>query len=223
MTTVCFFSPHPDDIELFCGGTLLDHEQRNDQLFIIMMTKGGKGTINPFTSEEKLEKIREKEAIQRYDLVKNLKLIFMDFKDGEVKVNDESIIIIQSLLNQINPTLIYIPEYLFNWVTWKHSDHINTGAMVSKAVDTLSSTTIRCYHSSKVNRIIMIDSYYEKNNEAIKFYKSQYGVFGPELFFLNRFVKLCNKQRKHLGEQNGCRYAEGFREFQSNEILFKLN
>lgn len=52
----------------FIVRTLLAHANNNN-LSVIMMTKGGFGTLNPFCMGAKLEKIREREAIERYGLI----------------------------------------------------------------------------------------------------------------------------------------------------------
>lgn len=213
MANVCFVSPHPDDIELFCGGSLLKHVSENNQITIIMMTKGGKGTWNPFIREEKLEKIREQEARARYNIINNINLIFANFKDAEVIKNENSINIMKHLLLPINPDIIYIPEYIADLAMWNHMDHIQTSEIVLEITKhQKKSTIIRCYHSTAINYIVNIDNFYHDNNRAIRFYKSQSGLFAPEPFLVPRLKKRYNKHRRQWGKKIGCHYAEGFRE-----------
>ena len=34
---------HPDDIEFGCGGTLLKYSEKGHKVYILVMSKGGKG------------------------------------------------------------------------------------------------------------------------------------------------------------------------------------
>src|SRR5580704_11606565 len=127
---ICFVSPHPDDIELYCGGTLLAHEKKNHRLSVVMMTYGGRGTGNPFLKGKSLEKIREQEARTRYSLVTNLEFIFAGFKDTKVLCDHDSISRLTTILQLINPDIMYAPEFNPKLSERQHKDHINTGKIV---------------------------------------------------------------------------------------------
>ncbi len=211
---ICFVSPHPDDVELYCGGVLLDHANKNHRLSVIMMTYGGKGTINPFLRGEPLEKIREQEARARYNLLDNLQFIFAGFKDAEVMCNQDSIARLATILQSISPDIIYLPEFNPQLSERQHNDHINSGKIILEASKQLDKpVAMRCYHSTSINKLVNIDEYYEQNNEAIKFYKSQKGFpIWPFLSSLTRFHYHHNKKRRRWGKDIGSAYAEGFRE-----------
>jgi LmbE family N-acetylglucosaminyl deacetylase len=178
-----------------------------------MMTKGGKGTRNPFIKEESLEKIREQETYNRYSLLNNITLTFAGFKDGKVTVDDYSISKIENLLLSINPKIIYIPEYESKWAMWKHTDHINSSKIILQAIKRLNqSIMIRCYHSTQVNFFVNMTSHFHENCRAIRFYKSQDGFFAPNLFLLSRLTWFYNRKRRQWGKMVGCKYAEGFRQ-----------
>lgn len=212
--SICFVSPHPDDIELYCGGTLLDHAKKNERLSVIMMTYGGRGTSNPFLKGKPLEKIREQEARARYSLIDDLELIFAEFKDKQVIYSNESVERVLTILRTINPDIIYLPECNRKISERLHSDHLNTGKIILEASKQLDKiVTFRFYHSKDINKLVNIDKYYELNNEAIKFYKSQKGIsVGPILTGLTRMHYHHNKKRCRWGKQIGALYAEGFRE-----------
>lgn len=214
---ICFVSPHPDDIELYCGGTLLDYAQKNYRLSVVMMTYGGRGTINPFLRGVPLEKKREQEAKSRYSLINNLELIFVGFKDAEVLCTKDSVSRLSTILCSINPDIIYAPEFTPHLSERQHKDHLNTGKIILEASKHLhKSVIVRCYHSTSVNKLINIDDYYEQNNDAIKIYKSQIGLsIWPFRSALTRFLAQHNKKRSRWGREMGALYAEGFRELGS--------
>ncbi len=211
---ICFVSPHPDDVELYCGGTLLDYEKKNASLSVIMMTKGGHGSRNPFLRGKPLEHIREQEARARYRLLDDLNLIFAGFKDANVIHDHASIQKITDVLKELKPDIIYLPEFVSKLSERRHSDHINTGKIIFDASQRLHrSVSLRCYHSKLINYIHKIDDYFEKNNEAIQLYKSQRGKsLGPFKSGLMRLNHRYNKKRSRWGKEIGAHYAEGFRE-----------
>lgn len=103
---ICFVSPHPDDIELYCGGTLLAHASTNASLSVLMMTNGGFGSRNPFRRGKILEKIRAQEARNRYALLNQVQLIFAEFKDKRVMNDIASVVKITQILQLLKPDII---------------------------------------------------------------------------------------------------------------------
>ncbi len=63
---------HPDDVELGCGGTILKHIERGDNVSVLVMTKGDNGNHHP-----ELEECNNSMKVLG---VKNV--YFGDFKDG---------------------------------------------------------------------------------------------------------------------------------------------
>jgi LmbE family N-acetylglucosaminyl deacetylase len=57
---VVVFSPHPDDELIGCGGTLIDHVKKGDNVIVVYITSGENG--NPRYSPEMLKEIWEKEG-----------------------------------------------------------------------------------------------------------------------------------------------------------------
>lgn len=217
MPNICFISPHPDDIELFCGGALLHHVNQGDRVTVIMLTKGGKGTFNPFVKPDQLEIIREQETRQRYRLVQPVKLVFADFRDKEVIHSRQQVEKFLKLLESCNPDLIYIPEYLIKDCIWTHQDHINGTKSTLAAATMLNKKIIfRCYHSKQPNQFINIDAYYKESKHALRFYKSQYSI--NLLFFLHFMERIRARLCRKWGKKIGCTYAEGFREFYSYDV-----
>ena len=43
MRNVLFIGAHPDDVELGCGGTIIRHIEKGDNVFILILSKGENG------------------------------------------------------------------------------------------------------------------------------------------------------------------------------------
>lgn len=52
---------HPDDIELGCGGTIVRHVARGDEVTILVMTSGGRGTLDG------MSRLYETPSTRRFD------------------------------------------------------------------------------------------------------------------------------------------------------------
>mgnify|MGYP000165081239 CR=1 FL=1 len=58
---VMVIMPHPDDMELYCGGTIARLLDSGVEVISIKLTNGGKGTKQSDISEEKLSIFRSQE------------------------------------------------------------------------------------------------------------------------------------------------------------------
>nr|WP_255355529.1 PIG-L family deacetylase [Haloarcula sp. CBA1115] len=52
---------HPDDADVFCGGTIAKHAERGDEVSIVHMTRGEYGGLRT-DSQEAVGRVREQEA-----------------------------------------------------------------------------------------------------------------------------------------------------------------
>jgi LmbE family N-acetylglucosaminyl deacetylase len=80
------FSTHPDDIELYAGGTLLNHVRDGSQVSVILMTYGDQGSILPMTSQRQdfLRRARAEETRQRFQKVPSVELRMLGLPDRSV-------------------------------------------------------------------------------------------------------------------------------------------
>ena len=127
---------HPDDAEIYAGGTIARLIADGKEVRIIKMTNGNKGSRQEAISEKRLAEIRIQEDLKAASLlkVKSENNIYLNFGDGEVNT---SMITIEKLVFQIRkfqPDLIitHNPEDFIvkfnsgnNWVN--HTDHRSTG------------------------------------------------------------------------------------------------
>ena len=101
---------HPDDIEIGCAGNLLKYSNSGNDVYLMVMTMGGKGGD---TETRKAEQIKSSEILKATDLV------WGGYEDTRLtsRIND-MIIDIEKLLKKIKPDLVFV-----NYGDDSHQDH----------------------------------------------------------------------------------------------------
>ena len=125
------FSPHQDDETLGCGGTIIKKKKIGAAVEIVFMTDGSRSHRH-LISENALKSIRAKEALAACSIlgVEKNNIIFLDFKDGELKKNQNSAIQkVIEIIQQKQPDEIFIP-----WRIEAHPDHLATNRIVLSAL-----------------------------------------------------------------------------------------
>ena len=106
---------HPDDVELGCGGTLLRHLARRDEITILVMTGGERGVYDA----------RSRRNEQQYAAaLTGATLIWGGFADGAVPPGPEAIAVVDRAVARSGAEILYThaPDD-------SHQDHIATSSV----------------------------------------------------------------------------------------------
>jgi len=215
-----FFSPHPDDVELFCGGSFLHHLAENHQMQTVQLTRGENGTILSRNKGGKLAQIRTHELLNYYTPL-NIDVAWLDLPDGEITVTEDNIDKVRSIIATYKPDIIYLPESIAEESRYQHPDHFASGKLVEKALEENSSTPLLRYYHSKtewINKVIDISEQYKNTIKALKYHRSQYKITASPPFLLYRVGYNERKAKRELGQSYGYAAAEGFREVPSQRF-----
>ncbi len=102
--------PHPDDIEIGCAGNFLKYTKSGDDLYLMVMTMGGKGGE---TETRKAEQIRSAEILKARDL------IWGGYEDTQLTPSmNDMVADIEKLLKKIKPDFFFV-----NYGDDSHQDH----------------------------------------------------------------------------------------------------
>lgn len=101
---------HPDDIEIGCAGNFLKYTSSGDDLYLMVMTMGGKGGET---------EIRKAEQIRSAEILKATDLIWGGYEDTQLtpRMND-MVADIEKLLKKIKPDFFFV-----NYGDDSHQDH----------------------------------------------------------------------------------------------------
>ena len=117
--TVLAIAPHPDDLEIGCGGTLIKLARAGHAVHLMVMTQGDAGGQAG---------TRSKEQTAAAKLYKAKSLTWGGFKDTEVPLGKQSIDALDKVIKKVQPDLVFAP-----WGEDTHQDHRNTSAQVRSA------------------------------------------------------------------------------------------
>ena len=118
---VLAFGTHPDDVELFCGGTIARLVEQGCRVGIVDLTRGELGTRGNVET-------RQKEA----EVAANILGIHIrenaGIADGNIELNQQNRLRIISLIRRFQPVLVLAP-----FDQDRHPDHEHASRLISEA------------------------------------------------------------------------------------------
>ena len=117
------FGPHPDDVELFCGGLLARLGDQGYRVGVVDLTRGERASRG--TPETRAGETAAASRILGLDLRENLGL-----PDAGLRADDEAqVLAVVLALRRQRPEFVLAP-----WERERHPDHEATSALVTRAV-----------------------------------------------------------------------------------------
>lgn len=116
------FSPHPDDAELYCGGTLMLLKDKGFRTGIADLSRGELSTRGTLESRE--QETWNASTILQLDFRASL-----DLPDGGIASTDEQREVVIRLLRDLRPKTVLLP-----WYEDRHPDHVHASGLVKDAM-----------------------------------------------------------------------------------------
>jgi len=173
---VLAFGPHPDDVELTMGGTLLKLAALGYKTGIVDLTSGEMGTRG--TPEERALESKQAAEILSVSVRRSL-----DLGDGRLAVNAETKRAVAEAIRKHRPTLVFT-----NYPENNHPDHTASGPLVAEAAylaglkkleaegEAHRPNCVLYYlvpHKVAPSFIVDISPYHEEKMRAVRAYASQ--------------------------------------------------
>lgn len=120
---VLAFGPHPDDVEIFCGGTMIRLHDLGHRTGVVDLTRGELATHG--TPEGRAREAEAASAVMGLALRENLGL-----PDGGIDASPSSphLPVVVEAIRRHRPEVLLVP-----WIEERHPDHAAAGSLLLRA------------------------------------------------------------------------------------------
>jgi len=210
-------APHPDDVELTCGGTMLKMAQVGYRTGIVDLTRGETGTRG--TPETRLREATCAGRILGVKVRRNLGL-----PDAHLRVCDEYKAAIAEVIREFEPRTVLLPYW-----EGRHPDHYTAATLGYEACFVaglknypLAGEPFRpfkilyaaAYADVRPTLAVDITKQFDRRRRAILAYGSQFRPVKKERskvsLPLDELESRMDIVARHYGRMIGVKYAEGF-------------
>ena len=213
-------SPHPDDVELHCGGLMIRFADLGYATGIVDMSRGEKGTRGTVDG-------RKREAAAAagvLGLSERLNLELPDARIGACETHRDALL---DAIRRFQPEMLLVPHEAV-----RHPDHGATARLAKDAaflaglekIETdhpafrprqlIFYLTHHAFRDPRPSFIVDITSTFSRKVEAIKAHRSQFhdaDSTEPETFISRpEFLEEVEAQNRYYGSLIGARYGEPF-------------
>ncbi len=228
--TIMVVSPHPDDAEIGCGGTISRWIREGSEVVYVLCTSGDKGSADLEMTSERLAAIREREQLEAAKVLGVKDVLFLRYPDGGLEDTSE---FRGQLVHAIR---VYRPDAVFTTDPFRrsfylHRDHRVCGQVTLDAVFPYARDHLHYpdhyrkegllphkvgelyfWGTEEPDTFIDISDTISLKIEALKKHASQvYGSGGNRDRDVEEFVK---GNASRVGQRAQMPYAEGFRRIQ---------
>jgi len=174
MKKILAIGPHPDDIELWCFGTMCRYAKEWKEVHFLVLSKWEGGTED---SDRVQEAQKSSELLKSHLYIENL-------PDRYMNSGYETISVIQSYINTIQPDIVFIPS-----PNDTHQDH--RAVYHASIVATRNTSEVYIYQSPSTTTNFKPTIYYDitdfidKKIEAVRIHTSQ----SQKIYMADRAVK----------------------------------
>jgi len=209
MLDILALSPHPDDVELCCGGLIAKMSERGYRIGIIDLTRGELGT-------EGTAEIRVQEAAKAAEILGVQTRQNMDLGDCKLSCGFEEAKKLADVIREYRPSVLIAP-----YGDEKHPDHAVARELATKAAFFATLAKVKTSHKAYTVRAVVyymlhelfvpsfvvdVTDNYDKKLEAIKAYKSQMKL----MLGVEGLLKSIKSRDQFYGSKIGVKHGEPF-------------
>ncbi|HAP31434.1 MAG TPA: bacillithiol biosynthesis deacetylase BshB1 [Firmicutes bacterium] len=210
------FGPHPDDVEIGIGGTLIKHASQGYRCGIVDLTRGEAGSNG--TPE-----IRREEALQAAEIMGMKTRDNLGLPDARLQADEESLRAIIEVIRKYRPRVVLGPY----WQD-KHPDHLRASQLVREAAHLAGlrrypaegepyRPPLLCHYFLAVFEeptfVVDISAYYARKLEALGAHQSQFAlprdIEWRTLVNDPLFIRMIQARDQYVGSMIQALYGEG--------------
>ena len=126
------FTPHPDDAEGGCGGTVIKWVNEGAEVFLVLATDGRAGTSDPSVSPEDLIETREREQAEAAKVMGVKEVVNLRIPDGGLEDTREFRGHLVEAIRRFKPDVVLTTEP-YHRLSHAHRDHRTIGIVAQDA------------------------------------------------------------------------------------------
>lgn len=217
-------SPHPDDAEFGCSGTMALWGRQGAEVVYVLCTNGDKGTSDPEMTSARLAALREQEQRDACQTLGVKEVIFLGHGDGELEDNRVFRGELVRAIRYYKPEALFAPNpFRQSFNPGGHRDHRMGGQVALDAVypfardhlhfpehmrEGLTPHKVRevyLWGSDSPDFYVDISETIESKAKALLCHRSQF--VGRE----QQVVEMVKQMSQRIGKEKEMAYAEAFR------------
>lgn len=214
-----FVGPHPDDIEVACGGTVASLARMGKKITFLIVTDGCVGSVNPTLTSEQIVAIRKDESLASARLLGVDDVRFLPYVDGgDYSVKDVAKDVVAAILD-VKPSVVLCPDFAVP--SECHPDHLKVGKAATDAVfyatwdklteriglsGSVKGINLAYYYTAKPNGYVGVTKTSKLHIAAMSCHKSQFTSDD-----IKSFKMYFSLRERRFGLRCGHIRAEGFR------------
>lgn len=214
-----FVGPHPDDIEVACGGTVAKLTKLGKKVRFLVATNGCVGSLDESLTSDQIVQTRRQEALKSAHLLGVDDVVFLSHNDG----NDYDLEAMKrdfvACILDFQPQVVFCPDYTVP--SECHPDHVNVGKVATESVfvatwqkltsrlglqGSCPAPVLAYYYTHKPNCYVGVGKTYKLQRQAMACHVSQF-----DQATLNSFNTYFSAREICFGMRCFKRRAEGFR------------
>lgn len=229
MNPVVAVGAHPDDLEIFCGGTLALLADRGVPVVGVIVTRGEKGTHQAGVDPEELAAVRRREAAEGARLLGWRDVVWLGFPDGEADRFPQEL---RERLTAVYRR--YRPQAVFTFDPWRpyelHPDHRAVGwaacdarlaaklplyypEQIAAGLKPWDVAELYLYNTDQPDTWFAVDGTFERKLKALRAHQSQFS--GQALAELEEALRV---EARGYGPRAAAGYAEGFKRLSLGQL-----
>lgn len=204
MSRILVLAPHPDDEAIGCGGAMLYHAQRGNEVDVVFLTSGEKGGHGRSAAET--VRVREAEARRAGAILRARRLEFWRLPDGGIRPTRSAVERLQRKLADFQPDIVFVTHERET-----HRDHRAAVRLLRVALAGAAGARpeVLGYEVwtpvQAIGASVDISDLLKEKLRAVKAYRSQCAVVG-----FVAAVRALNRYRGEMHSWPGGDYAEVF-------------
>ncbi|MDQ3693865.1 MAG: PIG-L family deacetylase [Chloroflexota bacterium] len=223
---VAVFTPHPDDAEIICGGTMARWAAEGHEITLVLLTGGNNGSDDPEMTHDRLAATREQEQLAASAILGVKETIFLRYPDSTLVADMNLRRHLVRVVREIKPHVVITMDPSRFWENpgyINHPDHRATGEATLAAVYPAARNRLtfleladegvapwvveEVYISSSANADLAVDitDYIDVKIAALNAHASQISEWEVDKF-MREWGRYTASQFPKSGE-----YAEGFK------------